>query len=175
MSELRVSHRYLLAIPRMPFPSNNSVNSWVQCLSFSFFPGELVRIYTGVLLLAPTRKLAKKVEKEINESAPYLNTICDYGGVSSVTLQNALSRGVGTPGRTNDLLKVNSLKLGGLNIWSLIKLTMCFRLYLKRVLEVILGTLHSSGRACFSLQPMPTWVKKMARKYSDNPLQIDLE
>ncbi|KAL9348024.1 hypothetical protein Peur_059390 [Populus x canadensis] len=95
--------------------------------------------------------------------------------VSSVTLQNALSRGVGTPGRTNDLLKVNSLKLGGLNIWSLIKLTMYFRLYLKRVLEVILGTLHSSGRACFSLQPMPTWVKKMARKYSENPLQIDLE
>jgi len=136
----------------------------MSSMSFLWFFSGRAGTHTGVLVLAPTRKLAKKVEKEINESAPYLNTICDYGGVSSVTLQNALSRGVdfvvGTPGRTNDLLKVNSLKLGGLYIWSLIKLIMCFRLYLKRVLEVILGTLHSSGRACFSLQQCLPGLKK---------------
>ena len=69
-----------------------------------------------VLVLAPTRELAKQVEKEIKESAPYLSTVCVYGGVSYVTQQSALSRGVdvvvGTPGRIIDLLKGNSLKLG---------------------------------------------------------------
>ncbi|PKI55516.1 hypothetical protein CRG98_024128, partial [Punica granatum] len=45
------------------------------------------------LVLAPTRELAKQVEKEIKESAPYLNTVCVYGGVSYITQQNALSRG----------------------------------------------------------------------------------
>jgi superfamily II DNA/RNA helicase len=130
------------------------------------------------LVLAPTRKLAKKVEKEINESAPYLNTICDYGGVSSVTLQNALSRGVdfvvGTPGRTNDLLKVNSLKLGGLYIWSLIKLIMCFVVFEEGFGSYFRNSPFERQSMLFSAT-MPTWVKKMARKYSDNPLQIDLE
>ncbi|KRY02421.1 DEAD-box ATP-dependent RNA helicase 3, chloroplastic, partial [Trichinella patagoniensis] len=47
-----------------------------------------------VLVLAPTRELAKQVEKEIKESAPYLNTVCVYGGVSYNVQQNALTRGV---------------------------------------------------------------------------------
>ncbi|XP_020235071.1 DEAD-box ATP-dependent RNA helicase 3, chloroplastic [Cajanus cajan] len=67
------------------------------------------------LVLAPTRELAKQVEKEIKESAPYLNTVCVYEGVSYVTQQSALSRGVdvvvGTPGRIIDLINGNSLKL----------------------------------------------------------------
>ncbi|KAJ6762461.1 ATP-DEPENDENT RNA HELICASE RHLE-RELATED [Salix purpurea] len=70
------------------------------------------------LVLAPTRELAKQVEKEIKESAPYLSTVCVYGGVSYATQQNALSRGVdvvvGTPGRIIDLLK----GCGG-NIWTI--------------------------------------------------------
>ncbi|KAJ6889690.1 hypothetical protein NC651_023439 [Populus alba x Populus x berolinensis] len=68
-----------------------------------------------VLVLTPTRVLAKQVEKEMKRSAPYLNTVCAYGGVSYIIQQNALSRGVdivvGTPGRTIELLKGNSLKL----------------------------------------------------------------
>ena len=67
------------------------------------------------MVLAPTRELAKQVEKEIQESAPYLKTVCVYGGVSYVTQQSALSRGVdvvvGTPGRIIDLVNGNSLKL----------------------------------------------------------------
>ncbi|KAK7344317.1 hypothetical protein VNO77_13779 [Canavalia gladiata] len=47
-----------------------------------------------VLVLAPTRDLAKQVEKEIKESAPYLKTLCVYGGVSYVKQQSALSCGV---------------------------------------------------------------------------------
>ncbi|KAK4761485.1 hypothetical protein SAY87_029369 [Trapa incisa] len=69
-----------------------------------------------VLVLTPTRELAKQVEKEIKESAPYLNTVCVYGGVSYITQQNALSGGVdvvvGTPGRIIDMLNGGSLKLG---------------------------------------------------------------
>ncbi|KAJ6897740.1 hypothetical protein NC652_024531 [Populus alba x Populus x berolinensis] len=47
-----------------------------------------------VLVLTPTRVLAKQVEKEMKRSAPYLNTL-----------------ELGTPGRTIELLKGNSLKL----------------------------------------------------------------
>ncbi|XP_035830161.1 DEAD-box ATP-dependent RNA helicase 3, chloroplastic-like [Helianthus annuus] len=70
----------------------------------------------GVLVLAPTRELAKQVETEIKESAPYLRTVCVYIGVSDTLQKNQLSRGVnivvGAPGRLIDLVNSNVLKLG---------------------------------------------------------------
>ncbi|GAB2270794.1 DEAD-box ATP-dependent RNA helicase 3, chloroplastic [Dionaea muscipula] len=43
-----------------------------------------------VLVLAPIRELARQVENEIKDSAPYLNIVCVYGGVSYNLQQNAL-------------------------------------------------------------------------------------
>ncbi|GAB2236265.1 hypothetical protein Droror1_Dr00028005 [Drosera rotundifolia] len=67
------------------------------------------------LVLAPTRELARQVENEIKEYAPFLNTVCVYGGVSYQSQQGALSRGVDvvveTPRRLIDLINSNSLKL----------------------------------------------------------------
>ncbi|KAK6159760.1 hypothetical protein DH2020_003141 [Rehmannia glutinosa] len=75
-----------------------------------------IPIIKGLALLNKKEELAKQVEKEISESAPHLNTVCIYGGVSYTTQQSALSRGVdvvvGTPGRLIDLINNNSLKLG---------------------------------------------------------------
>ncbi|KAM0065857.1 putative RNA helicase [Helianthus debilis subsp. tardiflorus] len=69
-----------------------------------------------VLVLAPTRELAKQVETEIKESAPYLRTVCVYGGVFDTLQKIQLSRGVnivvGAPGKLIDLVNSNVLKLG---------------------------------------------------------------
>ena len=66
-----------------------------------------------MLVLAPTRELAKQVEKEFKESATYLNTVCIYAKVSYNIQQNALSRGVdvvmGTTGSIIDLINNGSL------------------------------------------------------------------
>ncbi|KAL3735432.1 hypothetical protein ACJRO7_024547 [Eucalyptus globulus] len=109
-----------------------------------------------VLALAPTRELAKQVEKEIKESTPYLNTVCVYGGVSYITQQSVLSQGfdvvVRTPGRIIDLINGNSLKLGEVEF-----------LVLDEVDQIML----------FSAT-MPGWVKKLVRKHLNNPLTIDL-
>jgi superfamily II DNA/RNA helicase len=40
--------------------------------------------------------------------------------------------------------------------------------------EVILENLPSKRQSMLFSATMPTWVKKLARKYLDNPLQIDL-
>ncbi|KAJ6971369.1 hypothetical protein NC653_035596 [Populus alba x Populus x berolinensis] len=40
--------------------------------------------------------------------------------------------------------------------------------------EVILESLPSKRQSMLFSATMPTWVKKLARKYLDNPLQIDL-
>ncbi|KAL2345558.1 hypothetical protein Fmac_006843 [Flemingia macrophylla] len=130
------------------------------------------------LVLAPTRELAKQVEKEIKESAPYLNTVCVYGGVSYVTQQSALSRGVdvvvGTPGRIIDLINGNSLKLSEVQYLVLDEADQMLAVGFEEDVEVILENLPSQRQSMLFSATMPSWVKKLARKYLDNPLTIDL-
>lgn len=137
-------------------------------------PGRLPRF----LVLAPTRELAKQVEKEIKESAPYLNTVCVYGGVSYVTQQSALTRGVdvvvGTPGRIIDLINGNSLKLGEVQYLVLDEADQMLAVGFEDDVEVILQKLPSERQSMLFSATMPGWVKKLSRKYLNNPLTIDL-
>ncbi|CAN4076770.1 unnamed protein product [Withania somnifera] len=131
-----------------------------------------------VLVLAPTRELANQVEKEMKESAPYLSTICIYGGVSYATQQNALSRGVdvvvGTPGRLIDLINNNSLKLGEVEYLVLDEADQMLAVGFEEDVEVILEKLPPQRQSMLFSATMPGWVKKLARKYLNNPLTIDL-
>nr|ALC74590.1 DEAD-box ATP-dependent RNA helicase 3-like protein [Morus alba] len=130
------------------------------------------------LVLAPTRELAKQVEKEIKESAPHLNTVCVYGGVSYITQQSALSRGVdvvvGTPGRLIDLINGGSLQLGEVQYLVLDEADQMLAVGFEEDVEVILEKLPSERQSMLFSATMPSWVKKLARKYLDNPLTIDL-
>lgn len=131
-----------------------------------------------VLVLAPTRELAKQVEKEIKESAPYLSTVCVYGGVSYVSQQSALSRGVdvvvGTPGRIIDLINGKSLKLSEVEYLVLDEADQMLAVGFEEDVELILESLPSERQSMLFSATMPGWVKKLARKYLNNPLTIDL-
>lgn len=131
-----------------------------------------------VLVLAPTRELAKQVEKEIKESATYLSTVCVYGGVSYNVQQNALSRGVdvvvGTPGRIIDLVNGNSLQLGEVQYLVLDEADQMLAVGFEEDVEVILEKLPPKRQSMLFSATMPGWVKKLSRKYLDNPLTIDL-
>lgn len=131
-----------------------------------------------VLVLAPTRELAKQVEKEIKESAPYLSTVCVYGGVSYVTQQSALTRGVdvvvGTPGRIIDLINGNSLKLSEVQYLVLDEADQMLAVGFEEDVETILETVPSQRQTMLFSATMPGWVKKLSRKYLNNPLTIDL-
>lgn len=130
------------------------------------------------LVLAPTRELAKQVEKEIKESAPYLSTVCVYGGVSYSIQQNALSRGVdvvvGTPGRIIDLVNGNSLQLGEVEYLVLDEADQMLAVGFEEDVEVILENLPKERQSMLFSATMPGWVKKLSRKHLDNPLTIDL-
>lgn len=131
-----------------------------------------------MLVLAPTRELAKQVEKEIKESAPFLRTVCVYGGVSYTVQQNSLARGVdvvvGTPGRIIDLINSNSLQLGEVQYLVLDEADQMLAVGFEEDVEVILEKLPSQRQSMLFSATMPGWVKKLARKYLDNPLTIDL-
>ncbi|CAA7017200.1 unnamed protein product [Microthlaspi erraticum] len=137
-------------------------------------PGRLPKF----LVLAPTRELAKQVEKEIKESAPYLSTVCVYGGVSYTIQQSALTRGVdvvvGTPGRIIDLIEGRSLKLGEVEYLVLDEADQMLAVGFEEAVESILENLPQKRQSMLFSATMPTWVKKLARKYLNNPLNIDL-
>lgn len=131
-----------------------------------------------VLVLAPTRELAKQVEKEMKESAPYLSTVCVYGGVSYNQQQSALQRGVdvvvGTPGRMIDLINSNSLKLGEVQFLVLDEADQMLAVGFEEDVEIILEKLPAQRQTMLFSATMPGWVKKLSRKYLHSPLTIDL-
>uniref|UniRef100_A0A0E0D910 RNA helicase n=1 Tax=Oryza meridionalis TaxID=40149 RepID=A0A0E0D910_9ORYZ len=131
-----------------------------------------------VLVLAPTRELAKQVEKEIKESAPKLSTVCVYGGVSYNVQQNALSRGVdvvvGTPGRIIDLINGGSLQLGEVKYLVLDEADQMLAVGFEEDVETILQQLPAERQSMLFSATMPGWVKKLSRRYLNNPLTIDL-
>ncbi|KAJ8466167.1 hypothetical protein OPV22_028719 [Ensete ventricosum] len=131
-----------------------------------------------VLVLAPTRELARQVEKEIKESAPYLSTVCVYGGVSYNIQKNALIRGVdvvvGTPGRIIDLVNENSLRLGEVQFLVLDEADQMLAVGFEEDVEVILEKLPSERQSMLFSATMPGWVKKLARRNLNDPLTIDL-
>ncbi|CAO2831176.1 unnamed protein product [Amaranthus hypochondriacus] len=131
-----------------------------------------------VLVLAPTRELARQVEKEMKESAPYLNTVCVYGGVSYTSQQSSLTRGVdvvvGTPGRIIDLVNGNSLKLGEVEFLVLDEADQMLAVGFEEDVEVILEQLPAQRQSMLFSATMPGWVNKLARKYLNSPLTIDL-
>lgn len=118
------------------------------------------------------------MEKEIKESASYLNTVCVYGGVSYIQQQSALARGVdvvvGTPGRIIDLINSGNLRLEEVQYLVLDEADQMLAVGFEEDVEVILEKLPTKRQSMLFSATMPGWVKKLARKYLDNPLTIDL-
>lgn len=130
------------------------------------------------LVLAPTRELAKQVEKEFKESAPFLSTVCIYGGVPYTAQQNALSRGVdivvGTPGRIIDLVNNRTLKLDEIQFLVLDEADQMLAVGFEEDVEVILDKIPDERQSMLFSATMPAWVQKLARKHLDKPMTIDL-
>ncbi|KAE8679253.1 DEAD-box ATP-dependent RNA helicase 3 [Hibiscus syriacus] len=105
-----------------------------------------------VLVLAPTRELAKQ--------------------------RNALCRGVdvvvGTPGRIIDLIESNYLKLGEVEYLVLDEADQMLAVGFEEAVEQILENLPSKRQSMLFSATMPSWVKKLAKKYLDSPLNVDL-
>ncbi|CAI5963662.1 unnamed protein product [Closterium sp. NIES-64] len=122
------------------------------------------------LVLAPTRELAKQVEREFCESAPNLSTACVYGGVSIEAQMRQLKRGVdvvvGTPGRLIDLIERGTLSLREIQFMVLDEADQMLAVGFEEDVERIMENLPEGGRIQMSLfsATMPSWVKKLSRK-----------
>jgi ATP-dependent RNA helicase DDX21 len=104
--------------------------------------------------------------------------VCVYGGVSYNVQQNALSRGVdvvvGTPGRIIDLINGGSLQLGEVQYLVLDEADQMLAVGFEEDVETILQQLPANRQSMLFSATMPSWVKKLSRRYLNNPLTIDL-
>lgn len=129
------------------------------------------------LVLAPTRELAKQVEKEFKESSD-LDTICVYGGTPIHQQMSKLDYGVdivvGTPGRVIDLLKRGALNLSEVQFLVLDEADQMLAVGFAEAVEVILEKLPNKRQSMLFSATMPSWIKQLTRKYLNDPLTVDL-
>ncbi|KAJ9560707.1 hypothetical protein OSB04_005867 [Centaurea solstitialis] len=130
------------------------------------------------IVLAPTRELARQVEKEFYESAPNLDTLCVYGGSPIQRQMSTLDRGVdvivGTPGRVIDLLKRGALNLSEVKFAVLDEADQMLNVGFADDVETILEYLPRERQTMMFSATMPSWIVKLTHKYLKTPLTIDL-
>ncbi|CAN8268754.1 unnamed protein product [Cochlearia groenlandica] len=130
------------------------------------------------LVLAPTRELARQVEKEFRESALSLDTICLYGGTPIGQQMRELGYGVdvavGTPGRVIDLMKRGVLNLSEVQFVVLDEADQMLQVGFAEDVEIILQKLPEKRQSMMFSATMPSWIRSLTKKYLNNPLTIDL-
>ncbi|CAH2053034.1 unnamed protein product [Thlaspi arvense] len=130
------------------------------------------------LVLAPTRELARQVEKEFRESAPSLDSICLYGGTPIGQQMRELNYGVdvavGTPGRIIDLMKRGALNLSEVQFVVLDEADQMLQVGFAEDVEVILEKLPEKRQSMMFSATMPSWIRSLTKKHLNNPLTIDL-
>jgi superfamily II DNA/RNA helicase len=139
-----------------------------------------------VLVLEPTRELAKQVGDDFTSISSKVRTCCVYGGVSYEKQESDLRRGVdvlaGTPGRILDFINSGNIDLGRVEHVILDEvdrmLDMGFQDSVEDILKSVYKTKEGEKRKAQTLffsATCPPWVKKTAQKYiSDNFKFIDL-
>lgn len=132
------------------------------------------------LVLAPTRELARQVEKEFNESTTgsILDTLCVYGGVPISSQMRTLDYGVdvvvGTPGRIIDLLKRGALNLSEVQFVVLDEADQMLAVGFEEAVEEILDKLPQKRQSMMFSATMPSWIRSLTKKYLKDPITIDL-
>ncbi|CAN0165128.1 unnamed protein product [Pylaiella littoralis] len=126
-----------------------------------------------VLVMAPTRELAKQVAADFELTAPSLKTTCIYGGAPYRPQEDALRWGldvvVGTPGRLLDHVGRGTLQLCDAEFLILDEadqmLDMGFKEEMEKVFDAC-GEEGEKGRQMLLFSAtMPPWVDKVVKEY----------
>ena len=137
----------------------------------------------GMLILCPTRELARQVQEELDAVAKPLGLFSQvfHGGVSYDPQARALRQGldilVGTPGRVIDHLERGNLNLSECETVVLDEADEMLNMGFAEDVEVILkgvGSANEQKTQCLLFSATtPPWVKDIGRQYQDNVVAID--
>ena len=134
---------------------------------------------TQAIILSPTRELAVQIGKNIEEFSKYLKGIkvaTVYGGANIEEQMRALKKGaqivVGTPGRTVDLIKRRSLKLGNVEWLVLDKADEMLNMGFKDELDAVLEATPETKQTLLFSATFPHEVEAIAKNYMTKPVEV---
>lgn len=127
----------------------------------------------SVVVLAPTRELAKQVAVDFEQFAPAasLSTVCLYGGTPYAPQEGLLRRGIdvviGTPGRVKDHLERGSLKFQNLKFRVLDECDEMLNMGFVEDVEKILtaGVDAAAVQTLLFSATLPRWVQDITRRF----------
>lgn len=130
------------------------------------------------IVLAPTRELAKQVEREFGSVCPSLFVGCYYGGVPIGNQLRELRRGidvcVGTPGRVIDLIEQRALDLSGVRFVILDEADQMLDIGFEKDVERILESVPEERQTMLFSATVPKWVKGLCKRFLKDPVTVDL-
>jgi ATP-dependent RNA helicase DDX21 len=132
------------------------------------------------VVVAPTRELAKQVQREFERIAPDLVSLAVYGGAPIQAQQQSLRRGVdivvGTPGRLIDHLESGTMDMSTVKFAVLDEADQMLQMGFADDVEKIFGYLppREQRQTMLWSATMPAWVHKIGKKFLDRPKFIDL-
>lgn len=137
----------------------------------------------SMLVLCPTRELARQVSDELSQVARPLNLFVEvfHGGVSYDPQARALRMGldilVGTPGRIIDHIERGNIDLSECDIVVLDEADEMLNMGFAEDVEVVLqgvGSKNEQKTQCLLFSATtPSWVKEIGRQYQKDVLAID--
>lgn len=137
----------------------------------------------SMLILCPTRELARQVQEELAAVAKPMGFFTEvfHGGVSYDNQSRALRQGVdilvGTPGRIIDHINRGNLKLSACDLVVLDEademLSMGFADDVETILDGLGEDNQKKPQVMLFSATTPPWVKQIGRQYQENVLAID--
>jgi ATP-dependent RNA helicase DeaD len=142
---------------------------------------DATRAVTQSLILCPTRELCMQITRDLNAYMKHLKGIralAVYGGSSIGDQIRELRHGahiiVATPGRLHDMLRRKKADLSKVKWVVLDEADEMMNMGFQEEMEAILGEVPESARTLLFSATMPRQVEVMARKYMENPEEIQL-
>jgi len=137
------------------------------------------RIGPSVLILGPTRELVLQIYDEITKYLyNNIKVVCVYGGgVSTQTHQQPIQAEkpeivVATPGRLNDLVGIQAIKLDHVSYLVLDEADRMLDMGFKNQIELSLRHIRPDKQTILTSATWPTAVQNLANYFAKNPLHI---
>eukprot|EP01118_Nematostelium_gracile_P016897 TRINITY_DN7087_c0_g1_i1.p1 TRINITY_DN7087_c0_g1~~TRINITY_DN7087_c0_g1_i1.p1 ORF type:complete len:679 (-),score=169.31 TRINITY_DN7087_c0_g1_i1:38-2074(-) len=134
-----------------------------------------------VLIMAPTRELAKQTTDEFESISPNLRILPVYGGTAYQPQEAALRKGVdvivGTPGRIIDLMNKGTLRLNEIDYVILDEADAMLKIGFQEEMDQILAAIPKKESNQFMLfsATIPNWIRNVSRQYlGDDYMTVDL-
>ncbi len=137
--------------------------------------------YPQALILCPTRELCLQITNDINNYAKNVknvNVVAVYGGANISDQLRQIRRGVqivvATPGRMLDIINRKAIDFSEVRYVVLDEADEMLNMGFQEDIDQILSTTPEDKKTWLFSATMPTEVRRIAKKYMDNPFELTM-